>query len=594
MTALPTGEARWSDATLAAACLAVDPAGLGGAVVRAGVEPAREEWLDVVRDFMPRSMPFRRLPLHATEGRLLGGLDLAATLSAGRPVAERGLLAESDGGVLLLPMSERLPASTAALLSTALDTGCVALERDGIAARLPARFALLALDEGESPEESTAASLAERLAFGVDLRGLRTQELLPPALDADDVVAARARLRSVTVPDATLETLCGAAALLGIGSSRAPLFALRAARALAALDGVEQPTSRHVEVAARLVYASRATCLPATDSEPEQRSPPEELPPDPSPGANEDSSTLPDGPLEDRVVAAVSAVLPADVLAGLLAARAARSRHAATGRSGATRASRSRGRPAGVRSGALRPGEHLNLVETLRAAAPWQRLRAHSGSGDRRPRVSVRPDDFRVTRYKHRSPTTTVFVVDASGSSALHRLGEAKGAVELLLADCYVRRDRVALVAFRADRAELVLPPTRSLVRAKRGLAGLAGGGGTPLANAVDAALEIGEALRRQGDTPLLVFLSDGGANVARDGSHGRERAHEDALAAAARLRASGLGAVVIDTSPRPNALAARFAESMSARYLPLPRADSATLSRVVGAEARGAGAGAA
>ena len=438
MTGLPTGEARWSDATLAAACLAVDPAGLGGAVVRAGVEPARDESLEVMRDFVPRSTPFRRLPLHATEGRLLGGLDLAATLSAGRPVAERGLLAESDGGVLLVPMSERLPASTAALLATTLDTGCVALERDGIAARLPARFALLALDEGESPEESTAASLAERLAFGIDLRGLRTPELLPPAMDADDVRAARARLRTVTVPDETLEALCGAAALLGIGSSRAPLFALRAARALAALDGVEQPTSRHVQVAARLVYASRATCLPATESEPEEQSPPEELPPDASLGTNEDGSTLPDGPLEDRVVAAVSAVLPADVLAGMLAARAARSRHAATGRSGATRASRSRGRPAGVRSGALRPGEHLNLVETLRAAAPWQRLRAHRAAEIRRPRVSVRPDDFRVTRYKHRSPTTTVFVVDASGSSALHRLGEAKGAVELLLADCYV------------------------------------------------------------------------------------------------------------------------------------------------------------
>ena len=438
MTGLPTGEARWSDATLAAACLAVDPVGLGGAVVRAGIEPARDESLEVMRDFVPRSTPFRRMPLHATEGRLLGGLDLAATLSAVRPLAERGLLAESDGGVLLVPMSERLPASTAALLATTLDTGCVALERDGIAARLPARFALLALDEGESPEESTAASLAERLAFGIDLRGLRTPELLPPAMDADDVRAARARLRTVTVPDETLEALCGAAALLGIGSSRAPLFALRAARALAALDGVEQPTSRHVQVAARLVYASRATCLPATESEPEEQSPPEELPPDASLGTNEDGSTLPDGPLEDRVVAAVSAVLPADVLAGMLAARAARSRHAATGRSGATRASRSRGRPAGVRSGALRPGEHLNLVETLRAAAPWQRLRAHRDTGDRRPRVSVRPDDFRVTRYKHRSPTTTVFVVDASGSSALHRLGEAKGAVELLLADCYV------------------------------------------------------------------------------------------------------------------------------------------------------------
>ena len=592
MTALPTGEARWSDATLAAACLAVDPVGLAGAVIRAGVEPARDEWLGVVRDFMPRSIPFRRLPLHATEGRLLGGLDLAATLSAGRPVAERGLLAESNGGVLLVPMSERLPVATAALLATVLDTGCVALERDGIAARLPARFALLALDEGESPDESTPSSLAERLAFGLDLRGLRSSDLMPTVLDADDVRAARARLSSVMVSDESLEALCAAAALLGIGSSRAPLYALRAARALAALDGIEQATARHVEVAARLVYASRATCLPAAESAPEEQSPPEQSPPEASQATNEGDSKLPDGPLEDRVVAAVSAVLPPDVLAGLLAARAARSRHAATGRSGATRVCRNRGRPAGVRSGTLRPGEHLNVVETLRAAAPWQRLRAQRGVDGRRPRVSVRPDDFRITRHRHRTPTTTVFVVDASGSSALHRLGEAKGAVELLLADCYVRRDRVALLAFRASRAELVLPPTRSLVRAKRGLAGLAGGGGTPLASAVDAALEVGEALRRQGDTPLLVFLSDGGANVARDGTHGRERALDDALAAAARLRVSGLGAIVIDTSPRPNPLAARLAESMSARYLPLPRADSMMLSRVVGAQARGGGAG--
>lgn len=584
MSERPAGEARWSDATLAAACLAVDPTGLGGAVVRVGVEPAREEWLGVLRDLRSHDAPFRKLPVHASAGRLLGGLDLAATLAAGRPVAERGLLAEAHGGLLLAPGSERLTPETVALLCMALDNGCVTLERDGVTGRLPARFALLAVDEGEPGEECTAPALCDRLAFGLDLTGLRPIEMLPPALDVDDITAARDRLARVAIDEAGVAALCAAAALLGIGSSRAPLLAVRVARTLAALDGANLATTRHVEVAARLVYASRATCLPAV--EPESEQPAEPPPAEAAAQATGDCTTLPDGPLEDRVVAAVAAMLPPDVLAGLLAARAARGRQQASGRSGVMRAARQRGRPAGVRSGVPRPGERLNLVETLRAAAPWQRLRTSGGVA----RVAVRPDDFRVTRHRHRSPTTTVFVVDASGSSALHRLGEAKGAVELLLADCYVRRDKVALVAFRSQAAELVLPPTRSLVRAKRCLAALAGGGGTPLACAVDAALDLGESLRRHGDTPLLVFLSDGGANIARDGSHGRERAHQDAMSAAARLRASGVGAVVIDTSPRPNPLAATLATAMAARYLPLPRADSATLSRVIAGQVQAAG----
>jgi magnesium chelatase subunit D len=142
----------------------------------------------------------------------------------------------------------------------------------------------------------------------------------------------------------------------------------------------------------------------------------------------------------------------------------------------------------------------------------------------------VRKDDFRIQRFKHRSETTAIFVVDASGSSALHRLAEAKGAVELLLADCYVRRDRVALVAFRGRGAELLLPPTRSLVRTKRSLAGLPGGGGTPLAAGIEAGLALADGVKRRGGTPLLVLLTDGRANVARDGSGGRVKAGEEAL----------------------------------------------------------------
>jgi len=192
----------------------------------------------------------------------------------------------------------------------------------------------------------------------------------------------------------------------------------------------------------------------------------------------------------------------------------------------------------------------------------------------------VRPEDFRIARFRQRAQTTSIFVVDASGSAALHRLAEAKGAVELLLADCYVRRDRVALVAFRGQRAELMLPPTRSLVRAKRSLAGLPGGGGTPLAAGIDMAVELAASLARRGDTPVLVLLTDGRANVSRNGSGGRAAAEADALAASRAVKLAGFAALLIDTSPRPELQAERIATAMGARYLPLPHADAHAVSR--------------
>ncbi|MDE2348547.1 MAG: VWA domain-containing protein, partial [Gammaproteobacteria bacterium] len=230
--------------------------------------------------------------------------------------------------------------------------------------------------------------------------------------------------------------------------------------------------------------------------------------------------------------------------------------------------------------GRPRAGARLNVIETLRAAAPWQALR---GRAPGLPgRIRVRPEDLRVTRHQQRAPTLTIFAVDASGSAAAQRLAEAKGAVELLLADCYVRRDQVAVIAFRGRKAELLLPPTRSLVRAKRSLAGLPGGGGTPLAAAIDAGVDLADIARRRGETPSLVLLTDGSANVARDGTGARERAHQEALAAAGRLRATGLRALFVDTSPRPNPLARALAARMDAAYVPLPHADARALGGVL------------
>jgi magnesium chelatase subunit D len=294
-------------------------------------------------------------------------------------------------------------------------------------------------------------------------------------------------------------------------------------------------------------------------------------------------------PLVDVVLEAARAAIPAGLLARLRAGLAPGSaqRAAAAGRAGALQSGQSRGRPAGVRRGRPRSGARLNLIETLRAAAPWQAVRrvareAQGGGGSTGRRIEVRPDDFHTTRTQQRRETTTIFAVDASGSAALSRLAETKGAVELLLADCYVRRDRVAVLGFRGRTAEVLLPPTRSLVRAKRSLAGLPGGGGTPLAAGIDAAAALASGLRRRGETPVVVLLTDGRGNVARDGQPGRPRAEEDALHAARQLRLGGIACLLVDTSPQPAPQARRLAEALGALYLPLPYAGSAALSQAI------------
>ena len=449
----------WPDAALAAALCAVDPAGTG-AVLRAAAGPARDAWLATWQQGLPT--PPRRVPLTIRDDRLLGGLDLAATLEAGRPVAQRGLLAEAHGGALLVPMAERIGADLAARLVAALDRGEVQVERDGIAARSPARFGLVLLDEGIADDECAPAALKDRLAFWIDLQAVAPREAEP--VELGDLAAARARLAGVRCDDAVVDALVQAAVVLGIASLRAPMLALRVARAHAALHGRDAVDADDARAAARLVLGPRATQLPAEPQPDEAPPPPPEPPADDTPPPDSDEADAPvDAPLDYVVLAAALAALPPDLLAQL---RAGSVRGAASsGKAGALQKGGTRGRPAGVRRGAPRSGQRLNLIDTLRAAAPWQRLR-----GAQPPRIQVRAEDFHVTRHQQRRETTAIFVVDASGSAALARLGEAKGAVELLLADCYVRRDRVAVIAFRGKAAELLLPPTRSLVRAKRSL----------------------------------------------------------------------------------------------------------------------------
>jgi magnesium chelatase subunit D len=538
----------------------------------------------MLRSGLHPSYPQKHLPFHTADGRLLGGLDLNATLLAGRPIAERGLLAEADGGVLVLAMAERLSSTTTVHITAAMDAGETIVERDGLSLRMPACFGVIALDEGLE-DEFAPASLRDRLAFHLDLNEVSVRDAEEVFIDAKEIVSAQERLRALEVDAMQVEALCTAAAALGIVSLRAPLLAIRAARASAALAGHAAIEQEDIALAARLVLAPRALIFPATQ-EPNRPDQPAEPPAETESDQDgrEDQTPDIDRALDEVILAAVEAAIPPDILAAMRAGPADRPSSRSSGKAGALQKSNTRGRPNGVLRGDLRAGAKLNVIETLRAAAPWQPLRRREApkASAARPRIIIRKDDFRITRFKQRSETTTIFVVDASGSAALHRLAEAKGAVELLLADCYIRRDQVALIAFRGHSSELLLPPTRSLARAKRSLAGLPGGGGTPLAAGLDAAFALADLIRRKGQTPTVILLTDGRANIARDGAQGRPRAEEDAIGAARQLRAAGISAVLVDTSPRPGPTGAQLASEMGARYLPLPHADATILSKAV------------
>ena len=605
------------DAATVAALFAVDPVGLGGVAVRAPAGALRADWLALLRGLLPAGTPLRRVPLNTGDTALLGGLDLGATLQSGRPVVLQGLLAQADGGVLLLAMAERMGAAAATRFCAALDTQTVQLQRDGLAAEHPARLGLVALDEGIGEDEHMPAALRERMAFTLVLDSAATDED-GPDWTAPEVLEARALLPQVTLDDEGLQALCAAAQALGIDSLRAPLLAARAARAAAALAGCDTVEEEHIAVAARLVLAPRATRLPppsaddtAPDDAPDDAAAPEPPPPDsqanppPEPEASEQPPADPSAPppepppdddreeppavgetLDERILNAALAALPAGLLASLKISQLARAKTPSAGSAGVAQHSALRGRPLGARKGEPRAGQRLNVLETLRAAAPWQKLRQAAaqerGVAPAPRRIQVRKEDFHVARFRQLGQTTTVFVVDASGSAALNRLAEAKGAVELLLADCYVRRDSVAVLAFRGKAAELLLPPTRSLARAKRSLAGLPGGGGTPLASAMDAALALAEQIRRKGETPILVLLTDGRGNIARDGTPGRAQAALDSQAAAAALRLSNITALLVDTSAQPHPAAQQLARTMGAQYLALPYAGAQAVSQAV------------
>ena len=603
----------WDDALWALAALHIDPVGLRGIWLRSPHGPVRDEWLTLLQHLRPG---VRRLPNNIDSERLLGGLDLSATLNTGRPVTQAGLLAQSDQSLLLAPMAERMAPEAAAILSQVLDSGLVTPHGGGDAQ--DARLGLIALDEALEDEPAMAETLQERLGIWLDLRHLGRQAqasdevlgligvLCSPDEEADEerqnIIK---RLRTLRLNDEQIQAITQMAQAMGIASLRGPLACVRLACVLAALRESDEVQDQDLGRAARLCLTPRATQMPAPpeqEAPPEQAQEPQEPPPQHPPEHPEEEPAPPDqeppseSPEEDTLpqemgellLEAALASLPPDVLAQLAQSNKTKIKGGGQSRSGDVRQSRSRGSPLPPRPGLPRQGARLHVLATLGHAAPRQKLRTPLVSSQgAASRLAIRAEDFHIHRFAERTQTCLIFAIDASGSAALHRLAEAKGAVELLLAQSYARRDQVCVVGFRGTQAEVLLPPTKSLVRAKRSLAGLPGGGGTPLPHAMKLALELALQQRRLGVTPSLVMLCDGRANVSLQGSGGRAQAFQESLSLANAWRSQGLQSIWIDTSARPEPQAEQLAHAMGARYVPLPQANSQRMAQVVQAATR-------
>ena len=538
------------------------------------------------------------LPVSATEDRLIGTLDLEHALKHGERRFEPGLLAEANRGILYVDEVNLLDDH---LVDTLLDSSAMGVnivEREGVAFSHPARFILVGT---MNPEEGEVRpQLLDRFGLCVEIEGLsspgdRVEVMERRSAFEDDATAfrmmwtpqeralekriasGRDRLPSVKMPRDLLFLIANVAADIGVDGHRADLTMARAACALAALEGRDAPEAEDVRRVAPLVLAHRVHRKPFEDVSFDQMrldSLMSESGGEAGGGSPRPEST-PDGSAADGAAARLSVrgnaaeadtEAPAEITDRLVTPLD-RVRRTGEGRRQETRSDDKRGRY--TRAEPPRPGQPVDMAldATIREAATHQRSR----EGDLA--IRIEPADVRTKVRKRRVGASIVFCVDASGSMGVStRMEATKAAVLEMLVDAYQRRDRVGLVSFRGDAAEVLLQPTSSVELAQLKLRSMPSGGATPLAAGIKASLDLLDAETRRDSKVVrwLVLVTDGRANVGLSGGLGSE----DARVMASKVRDKGINAVVIDITEgaSPVSVARELARLAGGDYVRLPR----------------------
>ena len=551
------------EAKLALLLAAAEPA-IGGVLLRGQKGSAKTTLARGLARLLAESSgqqarPFVELPIGTTEDRLVGSIDLAAALTGGEVRFSPGLLAAAHGGVLYVDEVNLLPDHLVDVLLDVAVSGVNRVEREGVSHAHPSRFVLIG---SMNPEEGDLRpQLLDRFGLAADVRA--------PADPTERAEAVRRRMAfdadpagfaaawpdeplpvnpPAALPDELVHRISVLCASVGAEGLRADLVICRGAAALAALEGRGTTTVDDVRRVAPLALAHRGRRHPFDEPGMAQDEIDEALEETAGEDRDDDRVAQPDDP-PDRITR-IEAPRTTTLTAG--------------GRRSMVEGPR--GRLVGDRAPAGPLGS-VAMGATIRAAAA-------SGHG-----APVAAADLREAVREQRAGNLVILAVDASGSmGAETRMEAAKAAVLGLLLDAYQRRDRVALVTFRDDRADVVLKPTGSVEVAKARLTDLPTGGRTPLAAGIHAALTLAQ---HPADRPLVVLVSDGRATAGPDGQDPLVAAKE----AAAEVRRRRVPAVVVDAEDGPTrlGLAAELAEAMGARYLTLPQLTAASVRQLAG-----------